>query len=81
MIEKSDRFKEELQDIVAYIAEDSVTRALQFYDEIILKIENLSASPYTYRKRKSLNDENIRELIHKGYTVPYYISIRQTAKL
>ena len=24
-------------------------------------------------ERVSTNDENIRELIHKGYTVPYFI--------
>ena len=46
---------------------------MQFYDDIILKIEKLYTNPYLYRKRVSINDENIRELIHKGYTVPYFI--------
>lgn len=62
-----------MQDIVSYIAKDSVASALQFYDDIILKIEKLYINPYIYRKRVSINDENIRELIHKGYTVPYFI--------
>ena len=62
-----------MQDIVSYIAKDSVANALQFYDDIILKIEKLYTNPYIYRKRVSINDENIRELIHKGYTVPYFI--------
>ena len=56
-----------------YIAKDSVANALQFYDDIILKIEKLYTNPYIYRKRVSINDENIRELIYKGYTVPYFI--------
>ena len=62
-----------MQDIVNYIAKYSVANVLQFYDDIILKIEKLYTNPYIYRKRVSINDENIRELIYKGYTVPYFI--------
>ena len=73
MLEKSDRFNAELEIIVTFIAQDSVNRALKFFDEIIAKINNIPANPYTHRKRKSLNDENTRELIYKGYTVPFFI--------
>jgi len=67
------RFKDELQEIVDFIALDSIQRALKFYDELLQKINNLKENPYIYRKRESLNNENIRELIFKGYTIPYFI--------
>ena len=73
ILEQSDRFKEELEIIVNFIALDSVNRALEFFDNIIAKINNIPDNPYIYRKRISTNDENIRELIFKGYTVPFYI--------
>jgi len=73
VLEKSDRFNAELEIIVTFIAQDSVNRALKFFDEIIAKINNIPAYPYIHRKRESLNDENTRELIYKGYTVPFFI--------
>jgi len=73
VLEKSDRFNEELEVIIDFIAQDSVNRALNFYDEIIAKINSIPLNPYIHRKRESLNDENIRELIYKGYTVPFFI--------
>jgi len=71
IIEKSDRFKNELEIIIDFIALDSVNRALEFYDTIISKINKISDNPYIHRKRISLGDENIRELIYKGYVVPF----------
>lgn len=41
MLEKSDRFNAELEIIVTFIAQDSVNRALKFFDEIIAKINNM----------------------------------------
>ena len=49
--------------------------ALSFYDEIVAKIQKIPENPYIHRKRMALNDENIRELIYKGFTVPFEIDI------
>jgi len=73
IIEKSPRFKDELEAIVDFIAKDSVNRALAFYDELLVKINQIPKNPYIHRKRFKLNDENIRELIFKGYTIPFEI--------
>jgi len=73
MLEKSDRFKDELEAVIDFIAQDSIYRALDFYDELIAKINNIPENPYIHRKRESLNDDHIRELIYKGYTVPFEI--------
>jgi len=80
ILEKSDRLNQELEVIVEFIAKDSVNRALNFYDEVIANINNIPSNPYIHRKRKSLNDENIRELIYKGYTVPFLID-KKTNKI
>jgi len=49
---------------------------LIFYDEVIAKINQISQNPYIFRKRESLNDDNVRELIYKGYTVPFEIDTK-----
>ena len=72
-LEKLARFNKELEAIVLFIAEDSPNRALGFYDELIAKIEQIPFSPLIYRKRENSNNENVRELIFKGYTVPFLI--------
>jgi len=72
-LEKLERFNEELEIIVLFIAEDSQSRALKFYDELIVKIEQIPLSPLIYREREKSKDEHVRELIFKGYTVPFLI--------
>lgn len=73
ILEKLPRFDQELETIALFIAKDSPTRALAFYDELIEKIELIPLNPMVYRQRLQLDDENMRELIYKGYTVPFYI--------
>ena len=70
---KLPRFNEEIETIVLFIAEDSQSRALEFYDELLMKIEQIPLSPLAHRKREKSNDENIREFIFKGYTIPFLI--------
>lgn len=70
---KSPRFDAEIEHIIDFISEDSPRRALRFYNELLNKLEAIPSNPYRYRKRPKINDKNIRELIFKGYTVPFYI--------
>ncbi len=44
-----------------------------FFDTIIVKIKAIPKNPYMHRQRKFFNDGKTRELIFKGYTVPFYI--------
>jgi toxin ParE1/3/4 len=62
--------------IIEFIALDSVNRALAFYDELILKLQNIIHNPYIYRKRDNSQDEYTRELIFKGYTIPFEIDLK-----
>ena len=72
-IKKSIRFDDELQTISLFIALDNPNRALTFLDDIISKIADIPHNPFSYRKRESSKDKYTRELIYRGYTVPFYI--------
>lgn len=72
-IEQSSRFEEELEIIVDFIALDSPSHALSFFHALVSKIDNIPSNPYAYRKRTNSKDGNLREIIFKGYTIPFEI--------
>lgn len=71
---QSERFTQELNTISDFIAEDSLVRAQEFQEQLKAKIEAMADNPLMYRKSNSFNDDNIRDLIFKGYVIPYLIS-------
>ena len=75
ILKRSDRFEVELEEIIDFIAIDSPNRALKFYDELIAKINEIPLSPYIYRVQSSSYDPALRELIFKGYTVPFLMDL------
>ena len=66
-------FENELKKILRYIATDSKIKAKKFNNLLFQKIKNLTYMPYKYRKSIYYNSDNVRDLIFKGYTVPYLI--------
>ncbi|HIP11179.1 MAG TPA: type II toxin-antitoxin system RelE/ParE family toxin [Arcobacter sp.] len=77
ILKRSDRFEIEIEEIIDFIAMDSPNRALAFYDELIVKINEIPLSPYIYRVQSSSYDTALRELIFKGYTVPFFIDFKK----
>jgi len=73
-ITKKTAFNDELKEILYYIALDSHTRAKNFKNELIDKINDLIYMPYKFRKSIYFEDENIRDMIFKGYTITYKIA-------
>ena len=73
ILKKSSRFNDELQTIILFIALDNPHRALKFFDNIISTIDGILLNPFSHRRRESSNDIYTRDLIFKGYTIPYYI--------
>ena len=67
-------YLEELKSIISFIALDSVNRAKIFKKQLDAKIEDLIHFPYKYRQSLHHTDEEIRDLIFKGYTVVYRIN-------
>jgi len=72
-IVKSRRFDDELEAILDFIAQDNLSQALTFYHELILKIESIVDFPKKYRRSKMSNDDDVREMVFKGYVVVYKI--------
>ena len=68
-----DRFIERYLEIYQYIAEDSINRAEIFEKELKNAILGATHYPYKHRKSKYFMSENIRDLIFKGYTIPFRI--------
>ena len=75
-VETLPRFDAEFVEILDFIALDSLNRALEFYDKLMEKLYNIPHNPLIYRPRENA-DKNTRELIFKGYTIPFYIDDEQ----
>ena len=71
---KTSRFLDELDVIVDFIAEDSLSQALIFLDKLENTIYSLSDIPYRCRQSSKSNDVNVRELVFQGYVVPYRVN-------
>jgi len=70
-------YLEKLQKIIKFIAKDNLHQALKFQIDLDEKIEDLQNMPYKFRKSSYFDNENIRDLIFKGYVIPYKIDERQ----
>lgn len=70
---RDDIYLASLDNIIENIARDSFNRALIFLDRLDYHIDNIQNFPYKYRQSFYYNNENTRDLIFKGYTIPYLI--------
>lgn len=66
-------FQEKLKHILQYIAQDKPSSSIKFYNDLKNSIEKLPLFPYQYRKSHYFNDENIRDMVFKRYTIIYEI--------
>ena len=56
-----------------FISLDSKKRALALRNQIDKQIASLADMPYKCRKSIYFDDEQIRDLIYKGYTIVYKV--------
>ena len=68
-----DSFNTDLNEQVEYIAKDKPFAARKFKKEVINLLKDLKSYPYKNRKSIYFKNENIRDLILKGYTIVYLI--------
>ena len=71
---KTSRFLTELEVIVDFIAEDSLSQALLFMDKLDLSVLSLVDTPYRCRASTKSSDIHMRDLVFKGYVIPYRIN-------
>ena len=62
-----------LDEIIDYMASNNVVAAINFLNKLDKKIDNLTNMPLKFRQSSYYEDENIRDLTFKGYTIPYLV--------
>lgn len=72
-IEYSPEFKKELKNIQIYISKDNTTASKKFIKDLKKQIEDILNMPYKYRPSYYHDDESVRDMIYKGYTIIYKI--------
>ena len=66
-------FEEALFGILMYIMQDSEQASLTFEEELFEHLDGLLLFPYKFRKSLYYDDEQIRDYIFMGYTIPYLV--------
>ncbi|MEY3417263.1 MAG: hypothetical protein RL711_1551 [Bacteroidota bacterium] len=72
-----DNFVHKLEFLIEYIAKDKPKAAKRFYTVLIKSIHKIPKRPYSFRKSIYFDDDTIRDLIFKGYTIVFRISENQ----
>lgn len=72
-IEVTEQFKNKLKRQILYIASDKPLAAKKLNRLIFKKIKEISNYPKINRKSIFFEDENIRDLVIKGYLIVYEI--------
>jgi len=69
-----DTFVIRIENQIEYISLDSTHRARKFKSDLMKRIKEIPSNPYKYRKSIYFQNESIRDLIFKGYTVVFRIT-------
>jgi len=72
-IVRSDKYIYELDILIDFIAQDSFGGAKRFLKQLDITINTLTSMPYRFRQSQYYENPNVRDLIFKGYTIPYLI--------
>ena len=70
---KDEFFTENLRTVLKYIANDSKAKASKFNKQLSVQVNKLNNIPFKFRQSHYYENEKIRDLIFKGYTIPYLV--------
>jgi plasmid stabilization system protein ParE len=70
-------FVQRLERQLRYIAQDNPTAARRFKNNLIEDIKKIRSNPTRCRQSIYFEDESIRDLIYKGYTIVFRINQNQ----
>jgi len=73
IIKETEAYIASLKEVLAYIATDNKSAAKAFHKGLRQKIAQLKSFPWMYRASIYFDNPAIRDLIYKGYTVPYLV--------
>jgi len=66
-------YTNQLLRILTHIAKDKISASEKFYEDLDTQIENLVDFPFKYRPSFYSDDENVRDMTFKGYTIQYKV--------
>ena len=69
-----DTFVYRLEKQLDYISMDSPANARRFKNDLLKLIKTITSNPLKHRKSIYFDDQNIRDLIFKGYTIVFRIN-------
>ncbi len=72
-----DTFVTRLERQLRYIANDNPSAARKFKKDLLKKVKTISSNPQIFRKSMYFEDDSIRDLIFKGYTIVFRINEKQ----
>ena len=72
-IERTEKFKRQFKEVVLYIAKDKKSASKNFKSTLDKAVDEIKSFPYKYRKSIYYNNENIRDMVFRGYTIVYEV--------
>jgi len=76
-IKLDEEFEKNFETIFKHISKDKILASKNFKKELFQQIKNIPNFPYKYRKSIYFDDENIRDMIFKGYTIVYKVDTQE----
>ncbi len=74
---KTRDYQESLKNILFHIAKDKKGASVSFSKTLNKKIKDLKDFPFMYKISIYFDDEQIRDITHMGYTVPYEVDLEE----
>ena len=74
---RAEEYQKELLVILKYIAKDKLTASRKFKQDLNIQINKITTFPYKYRPSLYFDDENIRDMTFKTYTINYEIDLNK----
>jgi plasmid stabilization system protein ParE len=73
-IDLKESFLKRLGNQIDFIAKNNPQNARKFKNNLLNRIKEIPSNPYKFRKSIYYEDEKIRDLIYKGYTIVFRIN-------
>ncbi len=70
-------FEKQLLQIVNYIAKDKINASINFANELEKLIFLIPDNPLKYKSSIYFENENVRDMIYKGYTIIYKVNFQK----
>ena len=74
---RTEEYQQELLVILRFIAKDKITASKKFKQDLNIQIDKIPTFPYKYRPSSYFDDENIRDMTFKTYTINYEINLNK----